>query len=201
MMSSGDNPAVPLGASSSSSTGKGAEETTFVFGYKLSDWSSKVTGSKPFAIPLPTNDNKNYGTSISGVKDLKGETFPVSLSFTTSNPSHPICGHRYEAPYIGTSDSGSSVTNRAPAAQAMNLIATVSNLTVGSSYNLYTYKWTERPLPSGSLAIPSSDFNANAARASSVVTFTASAPTVQTSFSIHSSDTIALRVVLAKSGS
>lgn len=196
LITSSNNPAVPLGSSSSP---KGC--TPFIFGNKLSSWPLKIAsgGSKNYAIPLPTNDYKNYGTSISGIKDIKSEAFPVSLTFTTSNPKNPICDYQYEAPFIGSSDTGSSVTNVAPKTQIMNMTALVSNLTIGNQYNFFTYKWTARPLPSGPLQIPTSDFNSNSDQASSVFSFTASSSTFETSFLINSSDTIVIRVVLADS--
>jgi hypothetical protein len=195
--STNNNPAVPPGSSSSLN---GC--TPFIFGNKLSQWPSKIKkdGSKNYAIPIPTmNGIKNYGTSISGIKDLRKETFPVRLTFTTYNPRNQICGYNYEAPYIGLSDTGSSVTNVAPKSQLMNITAIVSSLTLGNQYHLYTFKWSSRPLPSGPLAVPSSDFNAASAskQASSVLTFIASSPIYSTSFMINSSDTVIIRVVKA----
>ena len=74
----------------------------------------------------------------------------------------------------GTSDLGVSCTNDPPAAwMTMTLTVTVTGLTKGSAYNLYQYSF---PLLDGKnepLAVPTKNFNAEAALASSVTAFVA----------------------------
>lgn len=131
-------------------------------------------------------------------------TLPVSLSITSSssngaaNPSHPVVGLNYEYPAIGTDDNqGNSYTNTPPAAMTITLTALVSGLSPGVAYNLYMYKFTTSPLPSAPLDIPTSDFNAKAAKASSTVAFTATGTTYSTFVSVPSTSTVAFRCVPA----
>ena len=115
----------------------------------------------------------------------------------TSEPYNPIVGFQYEAPYIGTSQTGDSSTNVPPTPMPLNLTATVSGLTSGKSYNLYRYQTSVRPLPQGPLNVPSSNFNANANLAASVIKFTATSSTYQTQVSITSDTTVSFRCVLS----
>lgn len=115
---------------------------------------------------------------------------------TTAQPYHPVVGYQYEAPYIGSSESGDSSTNVAPAAMLLNLTVTVSKLTAGKTYNLYRYQSIVRPLPRGPLNVPASDFNKNAKLASATTTFKAASSTYQAYFSITSATTLVFRCVL-----
>ena len=121
-------------------------------------------------------------------------TLRVVLTMTTAQPYNPICGYNYEAPYIGNSNTGDASTNAAPTKMPLTLTATVSGLTLGKSYNLYQYRNTTRPLR-GALNVPTSNFNANAAKAFSVVKFTAASFTYKTSISITSDMTVTFRCV------
>lgn len=129
--------------------------------------------------------------------DTQGVTLPVSLTMATTLPVDPIIGQRYEAPFIGTSIYGGSFTNRKPAAMQVTLTATVSGLTIGRAYVLYQYKTSTSPLPKGPLAVPSANFNANAAMASATTRFTASGTTYTARVSVLSSDTVVFRCVPA----
>jgi hypothetical protein len=129
--------------------------------------------------------------------DTQNATLPVTLTMTTTNPVDPIIGQRYEAPFIGTSITGDSYTNRKPAAMKLTLTATVSGLVSGKAYVLYQYKTSTTPLPKGPLAVPSANFNANAKMASATVRFTATGATYVTSVSVLSSDTVVFRCVPA----
>jgi hypothetical protein len=115
----------------------------------------------------------------------------------TSNPIDPIVGQRYEAPFIGTSNSGESLTNKLPAAMSLTLTATVSRLVVGKAYNLYRYQTSATPLPRGPLAVPSASFNLNAKMAFATTKFTATGATYVTSVVVRSTDTVVFRCVLA----
>ena len=96
--------------------------------------------------------------------DDNGDTLPVSLTMTSSQPSNPVVGYNYEAPYIGTSDDGESWTNLPPTPMPMSLTVTVTNLVAGRKYNLYRYETTGYPLPAGPLKVPTNKFNANKVR-------------------------------------
>jgi hypothetical protein len=107
---------------------------------------------------------------------------------TTDLPYNPICGQQYESPYM------KDKTNKPPAPMSMNLTALVSGLTPGEKYNLYQYRFADRPLI-GPLDVPTSDFNANATKAFSNIPFTAAGTTYQTTISITSAVTVTFRCV------
>jgi hypothetical protein len=88
-----------------------------------------------------SDDSRDFGLAIDGVKDLDGETVPVRV---TTNVN-------YEKPQIV---EGSS---KRPPPERLVLTITVSGLRHGSKYNLYRYN--------SLLAIPDAAFNANASRA------------------------------------
>lgn len=162
----------------------------------------------------------NYGFAVTGPLDSQGVTLPVSLAIVSTqslvngawqtNPwdanSTPAAGNNYENPYIGgaagTCDKGNCVTNTQPAAMQMTLEATVSGLQPGTTYNLYEY---DLPTLSGgstgtaaALGVPTSNFNANRARANVVTTFTASGSSYTTApFSRLSTEIVVLRAVPA----
>jgi hypothetical protein len=97
---------------------------------------------------------------------------------------------------IGTSLVGGSNTNVAPQPQSMTLAATVSGLIPGTSYNLYRYDFSARPLL-GSLNVPTANFNAHASLASERISFVASASTYTTVVNITSDRTVVFRAVSA----
>jgi hypothetical protein len=126
-------------------------------------------------------------------------TLPVTLTMATTKPVDPVIGYRYEAPFIGTSATGESYTNKKPAAMDLNLTATVSGLVKGRAYNLYQYRTSTTPLPKGPLKVPSASFNsaANAKLASAKLSFTASGSTYVTKVALRSTDTVVFRCVPA----
>jgi hypothetical protein len=100
---------------------------------------SQANGAAAPVYSLTTG--QNYGIAITGVKDLNGDTLPVRLK-TNIN---------YENPDI---KEGS---NTRPAAQALTLTATISNLQPGVAYKLYRYD--------NFGSVPTSKFNTQAANA------------------------------------
>jgi hypothetical protein len=137
---------------------------------------------------VPILGPHNYAFSVAGPEDQNSETLPVALTIvgptvTTglTNPLDPIAGYDYENSMIGKSVWGESCTNKPPSAWMTNFVleATMSGLTPGVTYNLYEYEFSsvEGEGLSAALAVPISDFNANAAQASHVTTFTATACT------------------------
>jgi hypothetical protein len=88
-----------------------------------------------------TDDNRDFGIAILGVKDGDNETLPVRV---TTNIN-------YELPQIA---QGSS---ERPKAEPLVLTVTVSGLTQGEEYNLYRYKTLA--------SIPNRGFNKFASRA------------------------------------
>ena len=128
----------------------------------------------------------------------------MSVSITRSsyngvaNPPHPVAGLNYESPALGgSSNSGNTFTNTAPAAMTITLTALALGLTPGVAYNIYIYRFTTSPLPRGPLNVPTSDFNANANLASSTVAFTATSSTYSTFISVPSTHTVVFRCVPA----
>lgn len=188
----GGNPAIPPGTTSSTDC------TPFVFGYTFARWSSTVSNSKIYGIPLPKSGAKNYAYAISGVIDNQGNTLPVQLEITSNGyPANAIAAWNYEAPMIGTSQYGSSSTNTAPVAANLTLKATISGLTPGAAYNLYMYRSTTRPLLGVWSSIPTANFNANAALATNKTSFTATATTYSVTVTTPSSSSVAFRAVRA----
>ena len=125
----------------------------------------------------------NYAFSIGGPADTGGETLPIALTIGgptydagKHNPRDPIAGYSYENPMIGSSNGGDSCTNDAPKPWMthLRLHATVSGLKPGHGYNLYEYEFghIEGKGMSAALAVPVSNFNANAAMAKNVTSFT-----------------------------
>jgi hypothetical protein len=117
----------------------------------------------------------------------------------STNPFDPIAGYNYENPYIGTSDKGKSCTNTPPSAWMTNFVlqAAVSGLTPGVSYNLYEYQFSSvsGAGSAAALAVPGSDFNANAGMATHVTTFTASGSTYAQSITTTSDQIVVFRYV------
>ncbi len=154
----------------------------------------------------------NFGFAISGPLDAAGVTVPVVLDILatqtsvqgawTPNPydanSSPAAGYQYENPYIGgpasCDNSPFCVSNTKPPAMMMTLAATVRGLSPGVAYNLYEY---DLPTLTGAntgtqaaLEVPTKDFNANRAKASRVISFTATGSTYTTPEFTRSSDEV-----------
>jgi hypothetical protein len=144
----------------------------------------------------------NAAFAITGPLDTQGVTLPISLAILGTstrtdgswvpNPpdrnSTPPALYNYENPYIGgpigACNHSNCLSNKPPAAMRMTLQATVSGLSPGTAYNLYEYDF---PAQTGAqtgaaaaLPIPTSNFNAQAAKASEVTAFTAQGSTYQT---------------------
>ncbi|MBS0419934.1 MAG: hypothetical protein JSR66_19640 [Proteobacteria bacterium] len=171
-------------------------------------------GTSLASVPGP----HNFGFAVSGPVDSQGVTLPVTLNLVQTqtlvngswrvNPadtnSTPAVGYNYENPYIGgapgTCDDGDCVSNAQPAAMQMTLQATVRGLTAGTQYKLYEY---DLPTLTGAntgtaaaLNVPTANFNANSAMATSVTTFTAQGATYTTpTFSRTSDQVVVLRAV------
>lgn len=160
------------------------------------------SGYAPVTIAGP----HNYGFSVAGPQDPAAVTLPVALTIAgptvtngVANPRDPVAGYNYENPMIGTSVWGESCTNNPPAAWMTNfaLQATVSGLTPGVAYNLYEYAFSSvAGLGSAAaLAVPTQNFNANAALAARVTRFTATGSTFQQTVTTTSDKIIVFRCV------
>jgi hypothetical protein len=150
----------------------------------------------------------NYGFSVSGPEDPNGETLPVSLTIVgptetngMMNPRDPIAGFNYENPMIGSSVWGTSCTNRPPSTWMTNFVlqATVSGLMPGVEYNLYEYEFSSVSATGSeaALAVPTSDFNANASMATAVTRFTAAGSTYTQQVTLTSDKIVVFRAVPA----
>jgi hypothetical protein len=132
---------------------------------------------------VPILGPHNYAFAVAGPADLRGEALPITVAIVgptetdgAPNPADPIAGYAYENPMIGTNTLGKSCTNVTPAPMThLTLEATVTGLTVGQSYNLYEYLFdgVSGTGAAAALAVPVADFNANAAMATHVTSFTA----------------------------
>jgi len=139
-------PAIPPGVGTSSSKSC----TPYIYGYTFDNIANQVNNSKMYKLAVPTLTNKNFGHVIYIAKDI----VPVNLEIVdNSSPKDPIAKFNYENPFIGTSNYGGSVTNKAPNPFPITLQPTVTGLTIGNTYNLYMYEFSLRPLPSASLNI------------------------------------------------
>ncbi len=210
------NPAIPPGAGSDT-TGC----TPFIFGYTFGSlpqtraganaknaqgYSIIIPGDKSIQVytggtgytSFPIEGPHNYGFSVAGPADTDGVTLPIQLAIHTPNPEDPIAGYRYEAPMIGSSNLGRSCTNEPPSQWMpdFELRATVSGLTPGVSYNLYRYEFDGIGSPAA-LAVPTSNFNANAAQATEVIHFKATAATYTTAIKTTSNEIEVYRCVPA----
>lgn len=109
----------------------------FIFNYTFEAFqaSRQQANAKQHAIYSLSNDGANYGLAISGVMDLKKETYPVRI---TTNVNA-------EKPEIKNNSS------KRPAPCAITLTITVSNLTPNVSYTLYRYNTLA--------SVPDSKFN------------------------------------------
>lgn len=119
---------------------------------------------------LPSG-GKNYGIAITGVADLNRETVPVRLT-TSVNAENPVMV------------DGS---NTRPAAKPVTLTVTLSKLTPGVAYNIYRY--------SSMAAVPESNFNANAAKATQKWKIVATGSTYTMSQTIMSNEIAVYRAV------
>jgi hypothetical protein len=157
---------------------------------------------------VPITGPHNYGFSVSGPEDPTSVTLPVALTITgptvtkgVQNPLDPIAGYDYENPMIGASVWGLSCTNNPPSAWMTNFVlqATVSGLTPGVSYNLYEYEFSsvEGVGSAAALAVPTEDFNANAAMATNTTTFIAGGSTFTESVTTTSDKIVVFRAVPA----
>jgi hypothetical protein len=118
------------------------------------------------------NNKQNYGISISGIKDTNKDTVPVRLT-TSVNSEVPIMVEG---------------ATKAPTATNVTLTATVSIPNTAVAYKLYMYK--------DFASVPTSQFNANAAKASRSWSIpSASGSTFTTQVTILSNQTAVFRAV------
>lgn len=211
-----NNPAIPPGAN-----GDGNGCVPYVYGIRAGDlgqtrasFDARTTG-QPYALALPNNSVdglRNYGLSVKGPLDDDGVTLPVVVTIAKTNiagvdnPKAPLAGYHYEAPYVGSSDDGSSCTNSPPSPwMDLELRAEVQGLSAGKSYTLYRYlfdgvKAAGNAKPVGTnvaLPVPRASFNANKALASSARTFVADGPTHTETVALRSDHVIVFRAVPA----
>ncbi|GAB5526192.1 MAG: hypothetical protein Roseis2KO_40640 [Roseivirga sp.] len=109
--------------------------------------ANNVNGNIYSVLKLVAGDNtqhRNYAIAITGVADPDNVTKPVRVT-TDLN---------YEMPAIGPD------SNTRPTPMNLNLAVTVSDLQPNVAYNLYTYDHESK--------VPTSNFNQNAANATSV---------------------------------
>jgi hypothetical protein len=149
----------------------------------------------------------NYAFSVAGPEDPAGETLPVALTIAgptvtegSTNPLDAIAGYDYENPMIGKDLLGRSCTNQRPGGMThFELQAAVSGLTPGVSYNLYEYDFSSvsGEGAAAALAVPVADFNANAAMAARVTTFTAASSRYTQVVTTTSDKVVVLRCVPA----
>jgi hypothetical protein len=152
----------------------------------------------------------NYALSVVGPLDDNAETLPVTLAIAgtktngVANPLDPVAGYNYETPYIGgpigTCDKKRMcVSNTQPTPMQMTLNVTVSGLTAGVPYNLYEYDFPTLTGAStgaaAALAIPTSNFNGNAAKTTSRTPFTPTGSTYTFTVTRTSDQIVAFRAV------
>jgi len=134
--------------------------------------------------PFPITGPHNYAFAVSGPLDSGNETLPVHLKILgptytagVQNPRDPVALYNYENPIIGKSVWAEGCTNTPPKPWMTHVVlqANVSGLTPGQGYHLYEYDFTsvKGTGTSAALAVPDANFNANAAMASHVTSFTA----------------------------
>jgi hypothetical protein len=122
----------------------GGSSPPYFFSYTADNFQATRTEANAkdgdlYSLP---NTASNYGTAITGIKDLHGDTLPIRLSTNVN----------YEKPEI---NNGS---NQRPAPMPLELTVTLSHLQPGVVYHLYCYN--------DLAAVPDSHFNAHAASAS-----------------------------------
>jgi len=113
----------------------GKRPYNFSYIYEAFQASRQQANAKNGPLYSITNDASNYGIAITGIADLKGETFPVRVD-TDLNYEHPDIAE-------GSDDR--------PAPMPLTLTITVSGLTPNTPYTLYRYNTLE--------SVPDSDFN------------------------------------------
>jgi hypothetical protein len=157
---------------------------------------------------VPILGPHNYGFSVAGPEDTQGVTLPVALTILgptktqgMTNPLDPVAGYDYENTKIGMSDWGLSCTNNPPSAWMKHFVlqATVSGLTTGTQYNLYEYDFSgvSGTGSNAALAVPVSDFNANAGMATHVTHFTATGAAFTVTVDKNSREIVVFRAVPA----
>lgn len=134
---------------------------------------ANTAGAAVYSLP---DTGENYGIAITGVADRNKETVPVRLT-TSVNAENP--------PMVNGS-------TRRPPARPVTLTVTVSNLTPGTTYNLYRY--------STMAAVPDGGFNANASKAAQKWKIVATGRTYTMQQTIMSNEIAAYRAVPATAG-
>ncbi len=151
----------------------------------------------------------NYGFSVSGAIDTSsGGPYLVPIRVTIPkatythgkpNPRDPKAGWQYENSMIGSAQDGSSCTNTAPkySMKPFTLQATLSGLTPGVAYNLYEYTLggVTGTGTAAALAVPTENFNQNAAMATRKTQFTATKTTYTHRVSRTSKQIVVFRAV------
>lgn len=151
----------------------------------------------------------NYGFSVSGAIDNSiGGPYLVPIKVTIpratytngrANPRDPKAGWHYENSMIGSAQDGSSCTNSPPAysMRPMILQATLSGLTPGLVYNLYEYTFdgVKGAGAAAALAVPTENFNQNAAVATRRTQFKAAKTTFTHRISRTSTQIVVFRAV------
>jgi hypothetical protein len=126
-------------------------------------------------------------------------TFPTpTLTNGIPNPQDPTAGWQYENSMIGTSLTGTSCTNAPPLFwMIISLKATVSGLTPGVTYNLYEYDFNSvsGTGAAAALQVPTMNFNANKAMATSVTQFKATGTTYSQTVTRTSNQVVVFRAV------
>ena len=214
------NPAIPPQASST----KGC--IPYVYGYSFDDLGKTAAqghkdSAHAYSILVP-GSNANVMTNGDGVSNNANAVVahdfatavigpagddqkPVVLAITgtssngKANPKDRIAGFAYESPFVGDAD-GNGCSNAPPASwMDMTFDVTVGELDVGTTYNLYEYSFdsVSGVGSAAALAVPTSDFNANAAQATNVTSFTASDTTFTTSVTRSSDKPTVFRAVAA----
>ena len=128
-------------------TTNGLPQNTFTYPFATFPATRQQANAKTGPV-YSLKNGIDYGIAITGIIDLSRETVPVRLTMSTSAE-------------IPAMVNGS---NTRPAAKPVTLTATVSNLKPGTTYNLYRY--------SSMAAVPDSNINANAAKATQRWTIT-----------------------------
>lgn len=153
----------------------------------------------------------NYGFSVSGAIDNSaGGPYLLPIKVTIpkatrtngkANPRDPKAGWQYENSMIGSAEDGSSCTNAAPryAMRPLTLRATLSGLTPGTVYNLYEYSFRgiNGTGAAAALAVPTENFNQNAAMATRRTQFRATKTTYEHRVSRSSNQIVVFRAVPA----
>jgi hypothetical protein len=151
----------------------------------------------------------NYGFSVSGAIDTSaGGPYLVPIKVTIpiatythgrANPRDPKAGWQYENSMIGSAQDGSSCTNTAPkfSMKPFVLKATLSGLTPGIVYNLYEYTFNaiKGTGTAAALAVPTQNFNQNAAMATRRTQFKATKSTYTHRVSRTSKQIVVFRAV------